>query len=290
MLARLELREDQHVRRRPQPAPGVALLEHRARAPPCRPASRRRARDPVRARATISTARRTFRADGWSFEPKFEKREHRRPAARRRTGARDSAVRIAISASSSAVGIDVDRGVGEEEHPVLEDQHVARPRPAARPGRVPMHLERRPDRLRIVLGQPGDQAVGVARPRPSWRRSSCASRISLRASAQGDAVAPAQLVEPRGIGLEAVRVLGLEDRDRPLVEVEPLEHRRRSRSRRARRIGWAIPSSTRIFAARRIFSCSPSGKTTRLGSRRARSRTSRISSRRREISVSSWRW
>ena len=50
-------------------------------------------------------------------------------------------------------------------------------------------------------------------------------------------------------------------------------------SRLPRRIGWAMPSSTAIDAARRIFGSSPSGYTTRFGPVMARLMTPRITPR-----------
>ena len=58
---------------------------------------------------------------------------------------------------------------------------------------------------------------------------------------------------------------------------------------RASRIGRQIPSSARILAARRTLGCSPSGKTMRLGSRRAFSRTTLMTSLERESIASSRR-
>src|SRR5213075_1718794 len=53
--------------------------------------------------------------------------------------------------------------------------------------------------------------------------------------------------------------------------------------------GRHMPSSARIFAARRIFGCSPSGNTMRLGSRRAFSITTPMTSRERDSIASSRR-
>ncbi len=169
--------------------------------------------------------------------------------------------------------VDHHEGVANEQHAAGDDQAGQRINPVdVRPAR-----DDRQDVLDLPPPRPGAAADRRVRlpvmqqhrrrhRRPGRRRGARLARAGCRGARPGaDIPGSAGRTHPgrrpdRGSGPSAPRSIR-----RPISFTLAA-----ITSRRPSRIGWAMPSSTRVWAARRMRSSSPSANTTRLGSRDGR--------------------
>ena len=178
--------------------------------------------------------------------------------------------RSAICASCSAVGIDVDGGVAEEDDVLLEHQHVH----AADEPRLRMradHLERRADRLGIVHVDARHERVGVAAGDHHGAEVVAVVHAAVRlVERQAFALPPLpQVLGVRARGRGDVAGSSMRDaveRDARLVARMLLDASRRCRAGSARR----CPRRRRICAARMILRLLALGEHDALAGRDAR--------------------